>query len=289
VKLIPRFTYHRPDSLDEACSLMEQLTSVKAIAGGTDLLVQIKDGLPAPKHVIDLTVIEELHHIDEDNESIIIGATITLADIIKSRVIADNAPVLVKAANLVGSPQIRNVGTLGGNLCNASPAADLVPPLLALDAKLKILSRDATRSVPLNEFFLGPGQSVLRRNELVSQIRIPKKAEHTGTSFLKLGRRKTFTLSVVTAAACVELKDKMLKNVRIALGAVAPTPIRAWRTEKFLIGQKISDKLVDGAAELAKTEVAPITDVRASAEYRREMSGALVSQGILNAASEVEF
>ena len=200
-----------------------------------------------------------------------------------SDIIARNVPALAEAAKSMGSWQIRNRGTIGGNLCNASPAADLVPPLLVFDASLKAVSLDGERVMPIEEFFRGPGVTALKRDELLLEVRIPIRPG-VSSCFMKLGRRKAFTLSVVSAACSVRVEGGAIKDAKLALGAVAPTPIRVREVERKLKGIGVDDeKSISEAIEEVKSHVRPITYIRATAEYRREMSYVLAKRAVMEA------
>ncbi len=288
--LIPKLNYHKPRSLDEALKLLNELEDAKVIAGGTDLIVDIKTGgIKPPKNLVDITFIDELKHIHVDSKSIRIGAATTLQEILESNVLKEQIPVLVEAVSSMGSWHLRNMATIGGNLCNASPAADTAPPLLVLNAEVKLNSVDGERTVPLMKFFTGPKQTVLKPNELMTEIIIPKPPENSGMKFIKLGRRNAHTLSIVAVAALVKVEDERFGDVRIALNAVAPTPIRALKTEKALIGENVSIEVIEEKVKLVAEEVNPITDVRASAEYRREMSVVLTRDAIIESLKNLGF
>jgi len=194
----------------------------------------------------------------------------------ESSIVRERAPALAEAVNVLASPHIRNRATIAGNLCNASPAADTAPSLLALDASVKLQSADEERIVPLSQFFLGPEQTVTKPDEVLTEVIIP--LQEGASAFIKLGRRKAFTLSVASVAAFAKVNNGKFEEVRIALGAVAPTPIRARKVEEALKGKDISEDNVEKAAQLVKEECWPITDVRASAEYRTEMSYVLTKR-----------
>jgi carbon-monoxide dehydrogenase medium subunit len=182
----------------------------------------------------------------------------------------------------MASPQVRNQGTLGGNLANASPAADTAPPLLTLDARLVLKSLERDRAVPLNQFFSAPGMTILTPDEILAGIQIPIPQNGGKACFLKLGRRNAFTLSVVSAAAWVKVEKKTIGDIRIALGAVAPTPLRALKAEGYLKGKKVSQETIHEGAKLVMDEIQPISDVRASAAYRKDMSYVLTRRAMLS-------
>lgn len=285
---IPPFTYHRPTTLEEAVALLGETRGVKVIAGGTDLIVKTRDGAPVPEALVDIGQIKELDYVCEGAGMLRIGALTTHSDVLRSSLVSEKVPVLAQAVGAIGCVQIRNRGTIGGNLCNASPAADTAPPLLVLDAHLKVVSSRGTRIIPLTGFFRGPGETALMEDELLCEVQIPIPGEDVGMGFHKLGRRRAHTLSLVSAAASLKVDDGMCGEARVALGAVAPTPLRVWGVENRLMGRRLTEELVKGAAAAAMEEVRPITDVRASAEYRREMSRALTERVLLDAYSMVQ-
>ena len=280
MKPLPNFSLHRPKTLRDALELMRELQDVKPVAGGTDLLLLLRDGTCKAKHLVDLSLIEELRYIREGDGEICIGATTTHNQLQRSMLIAEKSPALREACACIGSVQIRNLGTVGGNLCNASPAADTAPPLLALNAAVEIASHAGSRSIPLIELFAGPKLNSLRPYELLTEIKFPVPPKGAGMSFQRLGRRKGCTLSVVNAAAYLELEDDICRQVRLSLGAVAPTLLRIRDVEEMLRGQRLSQQLIEEVASACYKVVSPVDDVRASAEYRREMSCVLMRRAL---------
>jgi carbon-monoxide dehydrogenase medium subunit len=262
--------------------MMSTLDNSMPIAGGTDIIPTFRDLGSKPVHLIDLGLIEELNGIEEEDGKVLIGPTTTHAQILASKVIEETAPALHDAARWIGSIQIRNRGTIGGNLCNASPAADSAPPLLVHGAEAHICSLEEGHWIPLQEFFKGPKMTVLEKNEILGGLRFtPVKG--SGSSFQRIGRRKGFTLSVVNAAVYTERDGDMVKEVRIALGSVAPTPIRAMSVENNIRGRKMSEEVIEEAATASIEVAKPIDDVRGTAEYRRDMVGILVKRAMREA------
>ncbi len=254
----------------------------RCIAGGTDLLVQMKQGQILPQRILNLLLLTELKGIEKEGGVLRIGALTRHADLERSRLLEKGWGLLALAAHKIGSPQIRHLGTIGGNLSNASPSADTAPPLLVLEAEVCLIRQKEERRMPLKAFFKGPGQTALGEDELLKEVRIPEPPEGSRFSYLKLGRRKSMDLALVSAAVLLEVDPvrKTFGQVRVALGSVAPTPIRAERAEKRLEGSPVGDETIREAAELAAQECQPITDLRASAEYRREMVKVLVTRAI---------
>lgn len=283
-RAIPVIQYHGPVELKQALDLISEFGErCKLIAGGTDLIPAIRRGalfLPNDSPVIDINFIKDLNYIVKDNNTLRIGAMTRLSEIERSDLIAKHAPVLAEAISQMASLQIRNRGTVGGNLCNASPAADSAPPLLVLDAMVKMRSVDKERVIPLKQFFIGPGKTVLAPNEILVEIQIPIIQTSWNSCFIKLGQRNAFTLSIVAVATIVKIKNRVFDDIKIALAAVAPIPIRALKVENQLIGKKATEKVVEDGAKAVLNEVKPISDVRASAEYRKDMSYILTKRAI---------
>jgi len=271
-------SYYRPQSLEEALEILAQREGeVRAVAGGTDVLVKAKDGLVDRGALFDLGAVPEMKGIEDKSDHVWIGATTTHTALIESPLVAQWAPALPAACAVIGGPQIRNRGTLGGNLANASPAADTVPPLYAADAVVEAVSISARRDIPIDEFFTGPRESVLARDELIVGVRIPKR---TGVraAFLRLGQRQAQAISKVSVAVAMTFKDGRPDFVRVALGAVAPTVIRARATEKALAAGGYEALLK--AKQAVREEVRPIDDLRSSREYRREMAAVLLERAV---------
>ncbi|MCS7369331.1 MAG: xanthine dehydrogenase family protein subunit M [archaeon GBS-70-058] len=267
---IPKLNYHKPKNLNEALKLLKELGDAKPIAGGTDLMVDMKIGRVKTRNLIDISDLREIRKIEFHKDSIIIGAAVTLQEIINNERIRREIPILVEAAENLGSWQIRNVATIGGNICNASPAADMAPPLLILNSKLKLSSINGDRVIPLEKFFKGPRQTELMVDELLTEIIVPRESCNAGMKFIKIGRRRAHTLSIVAVAVAVRTMEDKIEYVRIALNSIAPTPIRAYKTEEELIGSRVNE--VEGKVKKLIEEIKPISDVRSSAEYRREMA-----------------
>lgn len=271
IRPLSRFEYFSPDSLGHALTLLKEYgEGARLLAGGTDLLVWMKKRSASPGVIVDLNKVPELSSIEVRGNDLHIGAATKLNDIKGSKAVQKKAPALSEAIGSLATSAIRNRATIGGNLCSASPAADTAPPLLALDASVTLEGPDGGRTVPLSEFFLGPGRTIRRPDEVLRELMIPWGEGRS--AFLKLGRRKGFTLSIASAAAFIVIKDGKFEDVRIALGAVAPVPMRSKKAEEMLKGTAVSEENIGKAAQLVKEEVNPITDVRASAAYRREMA-----------------
>jgi xanthine dehydrogenase iron-sulfur cluster and FAD-binding subunit A len=270
--------YFRPRSLEEALEILIQRSGeVRPIAGGTDILVAARDGKANAASLFDLTAVPELRGIEEMGHEIRIGAAVTHAEILASPLVARYAPALPVACSWVGGPQIRNRGTLGGNIAHGSPAADSVPPLYVADAKVEVVSVSDRRDVAISDFFLGPRQTVLAPDELIVGVRIPKRAGVRG-AFLRLGQRQAQAISKVSVAVAMTFRGGQPEWARVALGSVAPTVIRAPETERALLTGGYEG--LKRAMEAIRNEVRPIDDVRSTREYRREMAAVLLERAI---------
>ena len=281
--ILPEFKYLAPRTVEEAIELLSKYgEEAKVLAGGTDLLVRMKQGVLRPKYLISINRIKELSYIEDRGDHVAIGAATKLQDIVESPVIAAKAPVLAEAVNEMASWQVRNVATIGGNLCNASPAADTAPPLLVFEAEVVIAGPNGRRVVPITQFFTGPGKTVMARNELLIEVRAPKPVKPTGSAFIKIAR-VAMDLAKVNIAVALRMNGNVVEDVKVALGSVAPTPMRAYRTEEFLKGKELTEDVMWEAAKIVRTEVKPITDIRSTAEYRREVSGVILVDALKKA------
>jgi CO/xanthine dehydrogenase FAD-binding subunit len=273
-----RYDYYTPRTLAEAFGLAADKAGARFVAGGTDLMVRIRHKDVHPEALVSLRSIPEITGI-EIGGSARIGAATTIADIARHEGLGAAFPVLVQAARRVGGPQIRNAGTIGGNLCNASPCADTALPLLALDAVAHLESVRGARAVPLRDFFQGPRATCLAPGELLSRVEIPKPAAGAKAVFLKKGRVK-MDLSIASVAVLLELDGESCAKARIAAGSVAPIPLRLTGAEALLEGKRLTEDVIAAAAETAMREISPITDVRSTAEYRRSIIGVFTRRAI---------
>jgi carbon-monoxide dehydrogenase medium subunit len=282
--------YLAPKTLEEACSLLTRhKEKARVLAGGTDLLPEIKRRELAAQYLIGLKGIPGLDYISyAPSQGLRIGALATLGAIADSSVVQERFDILAQAVRSMASPQIRNLGTVVGNLCHAAPSADTAPPLIALGANLRLVSPRGERVVPVEDFFIGPSQTVLQDDELVAELQIPEPPPHSGGVYLKLTRRRAMDLALVGVAALLTLEGGMCRDVRIALGAVAPTPIRATRAEDMLRRKRLEEGLLEEAARLAGEEARPISDIRSSAEYRREMVRVLTRRSLEGAREKAD-
>lgn len=266
--------------------LAEHDGRARVLAGGTDLIIQMESGRHQPEAILFLGKLPGLREIRFDPRSgLTVGAMVTMREIELHPVIQARYPVLARGAAEVGSVQIRNLATLGGNMCNASPSADTSPSLLALDAEVRILGPGGERAVPIAEFWTGPGRTVLSAGEIVTAVQLPAPDENTRSFYYKMAVRKAMDLAMVGIAVTAVPRNGGFDRVRIALGAVAPTALRATEAEALATGQSLSSDVIDRAAQQAIDISRPIGDQRASAEYRREMVGALTRRALRHVAA----
>jgi len=271
--------YHRPDNLREAISLLSSLgKKAGIIAGGTDLLVNKP---PEVECLVDIAGLD-LDYIRENEDGIHIGAATTL-DLIERSLMRSTGPyaVLSEAARLMATPTVRNMATIGGNICNASPAADLALALMALDATVKTVGLNGSRILPIGDLFEDVNKTKLREDEVLTEVHIPLNSGGSGASFMKLRHHQTSVdIAIVNVAAGLNFSDDVCEAARIALGAVAKTPIYARKAEELLIGKRLDEKLIREAAEAAVTGAKPLDDIRASAGYRKRMVRVLVKRAL---------
>jgi carbon-monoxide dehydrogenase medium subunit len=286
--LAMRYEYMTPVTIDETIGLLaEHNGNAKVIAGGTDLLLQIKNKTKKPEYLIDMSGIPGLDYIKYDKkQGLSIGALTTVRDVEKSTVLFQKYPVLCQAAGRLGSVAIRNVGTIGGNLCNASPSAENAPALIGLSAKIKIAAANDERVIPIEDFFIGPGQTVLKSDEVMTEIQVPPPQPNTVGVYLKHAIRGSIDLAIVGVAVIAELEGKFCRDIKIALGAVGPTPMRAQGSERIVKDTEIDNAVIEKCAQAASEESRPITDVRASAKYRKQMVEVLVRNAINEVVSK---
>lgn len=256
-------------------------TEHRLIAGGTDAVVRMKEGKWRPSTWINIKGLKELRYIKEKNGRIHIGPLTTHTDIIHSPLLQKKADVLVEAAREVGAVQMQNMGTIGGNIGTASPAGDTIPALFVLNATIELQSLNSKRLIPINQFFIGPGRTLMKQNEMITNIIIQPQAENEVGIFQKLGPRKAQSISIVNVAIMLSMaKDRKCLEGKIAFGSVAPTIVRAKKCEALLSLSPLTDDIIENIAKVAWKEVMPITDGRATAEYRRDMASALLKRGL---------
>jgi carbon-monoxide dehydrogenase medium subunit len=268
-----KFDFVAPRSVEDAVAqLSERGPGGKLLAGGTDLLLQIKARAIRPSYVVDLSHLDELFRLEaRHREGLWIGSMARMRAIQQSLIVRDGWAAISDGASLVGSIQIRDLATVGGNLCNAAPSADIAPPLIAANARAEILGPAGSRSVPLDQFFFGPRRTVLAADELLLGVLVPEPVFGSGGRYVRHTPRKEMDIAVVGVGSAVTVRDGRFVSARIALGAVAPTPMRATRAESLLAGQAATQAVIDAAAATAAEEARPISDVRGSADFRRHL------------------
>ncbi|HZH84771.1 MAG TPA: xanthine dehydrogenase family protein subunit M, partial [Phototrophicaceae bacterium] len=282
------FEFYQPATLQEASALLrEKGPGGRFLAGGTDLVIAMKEKGLLPNYIVDLKRLPALSGIRQNPDgSISLGALTTMYEIETSPLIKKKFHFLAQSAAEVGSIQIRNRATIGGNMCNATPSADTAPALIALGASAKISGGAGERSISLEEFFKGPGQTVLSADEILTEIIIPRTPAGLVGEYIKFSPREMMDLAYVGVAVAYDFEPqkRTCAGVRIVLGAVAPTPIRAKRAEATVEGQALSESLAEKAGNIAAEEAKPISDVRSTADYRRAMVAAMTKRALLNAA-----
>ncbi len=308
-----KFDYFRPKTFEEALTLLVKYSEkAKLIAGGTDVIVMIKQKAIAPDVLISLQGIPGLDQM-KYNGSLSIGPMVTHRTIEKSEIIRKNFSALADAVDYLGSVQIRNVATIGGNICTAAPSADTATPLLVLGTRVKIKNLKEERTLPVEEFFKGPGESTLKKGEMVKELSIPKPLPNTGSAYYKLQRRLALDLPILGVSVLLSLdknkvtcsdllctaspissilhkmeEDEIIcKDVRIALGVAAPTPMRAVKAETLLRGKKLSDELLEEVANTASQEAQPRDTIRGEAWYRKDMVRVLVKRMAMKSIERV--
>ena len=265
-----------PESLDEALGILgDRGDATCVLAGGTDVMVRLKHGMVSPKLTTLLSVhrLAGLRGVRQEGDELIVGAATTATDLLRHPLIAERAPILARVADRVASAQIRNLATVGGNLANASPAGDLINPLLLLDARLVLASAAGRRSIPVADFFNGPGETIRRKDELLVEVRFDVPTPEREFRFEKAGTRPAMECSVVTVGAAWTPREGRFTDVRVAFGSSAPVPLRGRESEGALEGKPISAETIERAARAAAAEVSPISDIRGSEAYRRVLVG----------------
>jgi carbon-monoxide dehydrogenase medium subunit len=281
---MPDFEYHAPESLGEVCSLLAQLgDKAVVLAGGTDVLHKMKQWKLTPEHLVSLKYLDELREIRYvPGRGVVIGALVTQNGIYTSPLLQERYLSVSQAAHQMASNQIRNLGTVGGNIVNAVPSADLPPILVALQATIRLVSATGERTMLLEEFFVGSAQSVIAPGEILTEITIPDQTA-TGSTYIKFGLRRSGALAVAGSAVAVTVEGDTLAEARIALSSAGPTVLRARQAEDSLRGQQISDELLAQAGVLAGEESQPRDSIRGSAEYRRNLVVVLTKRALRKA------
>lgn len=264
------FDYYEPATTTEACALLAD-NNAKAIAGGTDLIVQMRHGVKKPGVIVNLKYIDELNKINLCSSGARIGSLVKISELACHEKIIKNWPAFSSGADKIGTPQVRNLATVGGNICNSSPCADTVPGLIVSDAIAVITNGKESREVLIADFFTAPGKNCMQTGEILSEIILPFLPEGTKQAFAKLGPRKAADIAVINMAISLSFNGNKCEKARIALGSVAPTPLRAKEAEEMLTGSESSSLDIDKIAFLIASAAKPIDDIRGSANYRKDM------------------
>jgi len=287
---LPRFQYNEPASLAEACQMIRAFGEKAALlAGGTDLLVKMRNRERQPQEIVSLAELEEMTQISAAGGRHAIGACCTVSQIAASMEVKSTFPALASGAEHLGSPAVRNIGTIGGNIVTASPSADLPPALVAYGAEVRLKSEDQERFLPLEELFRGPGDTCIKKDEILADLRLESPPEVSGAGFFKLGNRRALQISIVNGACYFALNPGSgeIEKARVVLGAVAPTLVRAVSAESLLVGEKPGKGLFQEAGRAAALDCSPIDDLRGSAAYRRDMIQVLTCRTLQTALDEI--
>lgn len=275
--MLPAFDLLRPCTLPEALDMLADRPDVMPLAGGTNLIVDLRDRRVRPKVVMDISRLRELRGIRAGADQIVVGGGTIMTQLLMHPLIAEHGQPLRQAAARLGNPLVRNRATLAGNLANASPAADTAPPLMALDAVVDVVSRNGTRCIPLSDFMIGVNKTLLRPDELVASVRWPVPPTNSAGGFYKIGLRKADACSVINGGAMIVWdEDGCCRQARIAIGAAAPRPVRAHEAESALMGARLTPEVIDTAAHLTLSAIEPIDDIRGTAQHRRRMAQVIV-------------
>ncbi len=280
------FNFDSPTSLDDALKVLAAHgEKARPLCGGTDLIIQMRAGVRRPEHVVDIKQIKELRELKFDPKSgLRLGAAVSCIEIHENPLMRKHYPGLTEAAHLIGSLQIQNRASVGGNLCNGSPAADSTPALIALGARARIAGPKGEREVPVDKFVLSPGRTVLEPGELLVQLLIAAPAPHSSDAYLRFIPRNEMDIAVVGVGASITLDAGKITAARIGLGAIAATPLVAVKAAESLIGKKLDDAALALAGRLASEAGSPIDDMRGTAEYRRHITGVLTTRALTIAA-----
>ncbi|HAM35677.1 MAG TPA: FAD-binding protein [Elusimicrobia bacterium] len=279
-----QFDYHKPKDVPEAAALLSRYKGrAQVLAGGTDLIVWLKTGVKTPEAVIDVKGIPELWHLDAQGDALRVGSRVTFTELIESELVKKHFPVLWEAGRTVASCGVRNRATLAGNICSAIPSLDAAPALLVHEARVRARGSAEERSIPMSEWFIGPKRTALLGDELVTAVELPIPNKKTGGCYVKLGRYQGEDLAQAGLAVLIEPGN----SYRLAFCAVGPVPARARRIEALLRGKKLSDPLIAKAQKLVAQEISPISDLRASKEYRLQMAKVMLERGLKTAAARL--
>lgn len=285
--------YHRPKTVTETIEILNSSDNAAILAGGTDLLVEIKKGIRQHSDLVSLSDVNELKYISEDKNNIYIGSAITHNEVIKSKVISLFLPCLSLACSEIGSEQVRNMATIGGNICTAASCCDTAPVLIAYNADIEIAGKEGKRIIPLKEFFVFNKKTTLQTGEIVTKIIIPKPAKGTGVYFEKFGLRNAMSISVVSVAVNVTINNNVIVNSCVVIGAVAPTPRISKNATDLLNGSNLSDlkegsEILEKIGQAASSDSIPIDDIRGGAQFRRDVLKAITQRTVINAIKNIK-
>ena len=291
---LPDFCFHQPGSVQDAIALLIQHPNTAAMAGGTDLLVEMKKGLRIHHDIISLTKIPELKRITEDEQNLCIGACSTHGEVMDSPLVAKYVPALAEATSKIGSEQVRNTGTIGGNICTAASCCDTAPVLLAMNASVEIACTENVRTIPLRDFFTFNKKTILEKGDLVTRIIVPKPGSGTGACYEKFGLREAGSIAVVSVAVNVSILDDIIVDACIVIGAVAPTPKISEQAIEILKGRKVQEfvegsPMLEEAGSAAVRDSIPIDDIRGGAQFRRDVLKVLTMRAIRRAIENTEI
>jgi carbon-monoxide dehydrogenase medium subunit len=285
---LQNFIYHKPATLQEACKLLENKKNAAVIAGGTDILVEIKKGLRHNDNIVSLSGIKKLKILEESGNQLVIGAAVTHNEIKNSKFIKEKFPALTEAASLIGTDQVRNTATVGGNLCTGASCCDMAPVLIASNASVEIVSTNGKRIVALKDFFVFHKETSIGKGEIMTKIIVPLSEPGTGVCFKKFGLREAASISVASASAFVKVEDGVCVDSRIVVGAVAPIPKIIKKASKVFNGAKVTE-LLEGSSilkevgEAAAADSLPLDDIRGTADFRRDIVNVLTQRAVLKA------
>ena len=282
------FNYHRPVTIAELKEFLSQ-PGARILAGGTDIVPRMRQGKFSASILVDTSGVKAMRFIEDQGSEIVLGALTTHQETADSALLQNINPALVTAAEGIGCQQTRCRGTLGGNIANASPAADTLPPLLVFDATLLLQNKEGERWIPIEKFLLGPGKTDLREGEFIHSISFKPMIGSWGAAFIKVGKRSGMAISVANAAVAVELNDKgKISDIRIALGSVAPTVIRCRKIEQALLGKEPEMALMKEIHDASQEEISPITDIRSTEEYRDHAAVVIIHRALENAVEQAK-
>lgn len=280
------FEYSAPRSLDDALALLGDADKpARLLAGGTDLIVQMRVGARTPQRVIDAKLLPELNVLELNNSGLTVGSAVSCRTLYKNGAVAAAYPALVDSGTLIGGVQIQGRASFGGNLCNAAPSADTIPPLIVLGAVAQIRGPNGAREVPAEEFCVAPGKTVLAADEILVSLKIPPPPRHGGAFFLRFIPRNEMDIAVVNAAASVVLNaaGDTFESARIAIGAVAPTPLYVEAAGAALAGKPVADEAISAASKIARDTASPIHDMRGTIEHRKHLTEVLTTRALRGA------